>query len=803
MASTDKPELTLLEAAALLSGESEWDSRALPAKGIPSFVMSDGPHGIRRQLGSGDHLGIAASEPSTCFPTAATVANSWDPELAEEMGQALGQEARALGVDVVLGPGLNIKRSPLCGRNFEYYSEDPILAGRMAAGLVRGIQSQDVAACPKHFAVNSQELRRMASDSIVDERTMREIYLTAFEVVVREAEPRTIMSSYNRINGTYAHENKHLLIDILRDEWGFGGMVVSDWGGSNSAVDAARAGGSLEMPGPGLHGARAIVEAVKRGELNEADVRARAQEVVALARGARSGGQRPTIQAQAHHDLARRVAEESIVLLRNEDGILPLASATKVAIVGDMAHTPRYQGSGSSQVNPTQLETTLDVLDQFPLECVGYAQGYNRQREPHEDLVRQAIDLASRADVVLAYIGLDELSESEGLDRTHMRLPQVQTQLLERLAEVNPNVVAVLSAGSSVETDWAINTRAIIHTSLSGQAGASAVLRVITGAVNPSGRLNETYPLAYSDEPTYGNYPATSTLSYYKEGPYVGYRYFATTGTEVAYPFGYGLSYSTFDYADLRVQSDGVHFTLTNTSDVEGAEVPQLYVSSPGGVFAPNIELKGFAKVSLQAGQSTDVFIPFDRYTFRHWDTDSDQWAVEDGQWTVHIGRNASDLILHATHQVTGTVPEPANSSLGSYWTGNVHDVTDAEFAALLGREIPREEEQDLLTDADPLSSMNRAKSRIARSAARFLHKKKAQADATGKPDLNILFILNMPFRTMGKMTRGMVSDEMVDGIVDLVNARTWRGLKTVVGGYLRNRRADRRTQRELDGHSS
>ena len=429
-------DLSLIQAAALLSGSSEWDSRPVPVASVPSFVMSDGPHGVRRQLGDGDHLGIAASEKATCFPTAATVANSWDPALAERMGEALGREARALGVDVLLGPGLNIKRSPLCGRNFEYYSEDPLLAGRMAAGMVRGIQSQGAAACPKHFAVNSQELRRMASDSVVDERTMREIYLTAFEIVVREASPRALMSSYNRVNGTYAHENAHLLTEILRSEWGFDGMVVSDWGGSNSAVDAARAGGSLEMPGPGLYGARQIVAAVRAGELDEAAVRARAQEVLDMAAAAAALGEADPVALDAHHELAVRIAQDSVVLLRNQGRTLPLAEGTGVGVVGDMARTPRYQGAGSSQVNPTRLESALDVLSDGAagLAVEGFAQGYERQGGPDDQLIAEAVELASRCGTVLVYAGLDELAESEGLDRQHMRLPDAQNALIGALA---------------------------------------------------------------------------------------------------------------------------------------------------------------------------------------------------------------------------------------------------------------------------------------------------------------------------------------------------------------------------------
>ena len=444
---TDANDLTLLQAAALLSGSSAWDSRPIPAAGIPSFVMSDGPHGVRRQLGDVDHLGIAESEKATCFPTASALAATWNPDLAREMGEALGLEARSLGVDVLLGPGLNIKRSPLCGRNFEYLSEDPILAGRMAAGLVEGIQSTGTAACPKHFAVNSQELRRMASDSIVDERTMREFYLTGFEIVCRAARPRAIMSSYNLVNGTYAHENKHLLTDILRTEWGFDGMVVSDWGGSNSAVGAARAGGSLEMPAPGLAGARQIVAAVEAGQLDASDVYARAQEVLNIA-SASAGLPAPRpFHSGAHHELATRIASEAITLLRNDDDLLPLSTGTSVALIGDLADTPRFQGSGSSQVNPTRVETPRELLEAGGeaargLVLAGYASGYERHGGTSDDLIAEAVALAARADVALVYVGLGELAESEGLDRPHMRLPEGQDRLIEAVVAANPRTVS-------------------------------------------------------------------------------------------------------------------------------------------------------------------------------------------------------------------------------------------------------------------------------------------------------------------------------------------------------------------------
>ena len=761
---TDANDLTLLQAAALLSGSSAWDSRPIPAAGVPSFVMSDGPHGVRRQLGDADHLGIAESEKATCFPTASAVAATWNPELAREMGEALGAEARGLGVDVLLGPGLNIKRSPLCGRNFEYFSEDPILAGRMAAGLVEGIQSTGTAACPKHFAVNSQELRRMASDSIVDERTMREIYLTGFEIVCRAAKPRAIMSSYNLVNGIYAHENKHLLTDILRTEWGFDGMVVSDWGGSNSAVEAARAGGSLEMPAPGLAGA---------------------------------GLPAPTpYDLDGHHTLATRIAAEAITLLRNENDLLPLSAGTSVALIGDLADTPRYQGSGSSQVNPTRVEATRELLEAGVeaargLVLEGYASGYERHGGTSDALIAEA--------VALVYVGLDELAESEGLDRPHMCLREGQDRLIEAVVAANPRTVVVLTGGASVEIPWVSSVPALVNGYLTGQGGAAAMLDVLTGAVNPSGRLAETYALSYEDHPTAAWYPATGPLSYYREGPFVGYRYFVSAGVDVAFPFGFGLSYSSFEYSDLAVNEEGASLTITNTSARDGAEVVQLYVSAPGGVFGPARELKGFAKVEVAAGASVSVTIPFDRYTFRHWETSRGAWETEAGTWTIHVGRNVSDTPLSATLEVDGTTPSPIDPALGHYLSADVAHVTNGEFAVLLGRTIPTAHPADDLVASDPLSEMTRAKTWLARFAGRGLHALKAKADAKGTPDLNILFVLNMPFRAIAKMSNGAASPDMVDAILDAVNGRPLRGLTRAALGFLSNARANKATQRELD----
>lgn len=793
-------ELTLLEKSALLSGANVWQSRAVPRLGIRALTLSDGPHGIRKQVGSSDHLGINASEPATCFPTAATVANSWDLELAAQVGEALGAEAVHLGVDVVLGPGLNIKRSPLGGRNFEYFSEDPYLSGALAAAYVRGIQSQGVSACPKHFAVNSQESRRMSSDSVVDERTLREIYLTAFEIVVREAQPQALMSSYNKVNGTYAHENPHLLQDVLRDEWGFDGAVVSDWGGSNDAVAAVRAGGTLEMPSPGLDSARQLLAAVREGRLTEADLDARVAEWRQLVERIDPSLAR-FVDEKTHHALARRVASASQVLLKNDSGTLPLAAGTRVAVIGDFAAHPRYQGAGSSQVNPTRLTTALEALAASSLDMVGYAQGFRRSGEADEQLLAEAVTAAAAADVALLHLGLDETSESEGNDRTHLRIAENQVALLAAVRKVAPRVVVVLSAGSVVEMPWLEHVDALVHGYLGGQAGAEATVDVLTGAVNPSGRLAETYPARLEDTVTARCFPSAAETAEHREGLFVGYRYYETAGVPVRFPFGFGLGYTTFAYTDLVVDDRGAHLTLTNTGQVAGTEVAQLYVarSAPSGVHRPVRELKGFRKVHLEPGEQARVTIPFDRYTFRHYAVEHAAWEVEAGDFEIGVGRNVADLPLVATHRVAGAPSAPRRTDLPSYDAGNVADVPDAEFEALLGRGPVLRQPEGLLVANSPLLAMHHARSPLARFVAWVLQRLIARSMRRGKPDLNLLFLYNMPLRAIAKMTNGSVSTEMVESMVAVVNGRFFTGFGALVAGYFRGRRVTRRLAAELN----
>ena len=798
-------KLSLEQKCALLSGKNTWQTQEYPKQGVPAIWLSDGPNGLRKQAGAADHLGLNPSVPATCFPTAATMANSWDPALGEEVGRALGEETAANRVNVLLGPGLNVKRSPLCGRSFEYFSEDPYLSGKMAAAYVRGIQENGIAACPKHFAVNSQELRRMASNSVLDERTLRELYLTAFEIVVKEAHPKSIMSAYNKVNDIYANENHHLLVEILRKEWGFDGAVVTDWGGSNDHVEGVKNGSTLEMPSPGLGGARKLLKAVAEGSLTEQEIDLRVDELLDLVLSTTAAMEKAprSFDEKAHHELAQRAAAESIVLLKNEGGILPLKHGKKVALIGDFALTPRYQGAGSSMVNPTRVDSLKDAMEAAELDMVGYCAGYERSGKPNKAYLDEAVSQAKMADVVILCIGLDESSESEGLDRTHIGIPAVQKQLLDAVTAVNPNVVAVVSAGSVIETDWVEKCRAVVHGYLGGQAGAGAMLEVLTGWQNPCGKLAETIPLRYEDTPAARYFPGKKQNAEYREGLYVGYRYYETANKAVRYPFGYGLSYTTFAYSDLKVNAEKVTFTLTNTGSVAGAEIAQLYVAKPdAAVFRPAKELKGFTKVFLKAGESKTVTIPLDDKTFRYWNVATDRWEVEGGSYQLLVGANVQDIRLTADITLPGTgAPDPyAGKDLAHYRTAHVQEVPDAEFEALLGRPLP--EETTAIDRTMTLGELHHSRSPLCWLIAGVLTLLLRSGEKRGRPNLNILFQYNMPLRGLAQMTGGIIGEETVDGLVLEAKGFWVIGILRALVGLLQNFVANSRYQAKLDEQS-
>lgn len=796
-------KLTLEEKCALLSGAETFKTRGMPEHGIPQIWLSDGPHGLRKQAGESDHLGLNPSVPATCFPTASAVANSWDTALGEEIGAALGEEAAAQEVSVVLGPGLNMKRNPLCGRSFEYFSEDPYLAGKLAAGYIRGIQSKGVAACPKHFAVNSQETRRMASDSIVDERTLREIYLTGFEIAVKEGHPRSIMSSYNLVNGTYANENKHLLMEILRGEWGFDGAVITDWGGSNDHALGVRNGSTLEMPAPGGDSVRELLAAVESGKISESDIDARLSELLPLVfdtKAALDAAPRE-FDAAAHHALARRAAEKSLVLLKNEGSLLPLAAGSKVAVIGDFAKNPRYQGAGSSMVNSTQVDVLLDKLIDSELNVIGYQQGFDRHGKPDAALQKSACELATQADTVILCMGLDEIAESEGLDRSNLRLAQNQVDLLQAVAAVNPKIVVVLYSGSVVETPWLDNCQALLYAALGGQAGAGAVADTLTGKVNPCGKLAETWPLAYADVPSAADFATRRKTVEYREGLYIGYRYFTTAEKAVRFPFGYGMSYTTFAYSDMAADEQGVSLTVTNTGSVAGTEIVQLYVAKKNSdLFRPAKELKGFARVTLAPGEKQRITITLDDKAFRFWNVKANRWEIEGGEYELLVGASVEDIRLCEKISVhgTATVHPYEDRNLDCYYKGDVLHVSDADFEKLLGHPIPNGK-----TKIDrnlTLGELNHARSPLGWLVWLVLTVLLDASYKRGKPDLNILFQYNMPLRALAKMTNGAISMGMVDGIVMELQGFWILGLVRVIYEAIKNVVLNAQMEKRLRG---
>lgn len=791
-------KLTLEEKAALLQGLTTWTTQDIPRLQIPSIFLADGPHGMRKQAGPADHLGLNESIPATCFPTAATMANSWDPALGEELGKALGAEAAASDVHVVLGPGLNIKRSPLCGRNFEYFSEDPYLAGKMAAAYIRGIQSEGVSACPKHFAANSQELRRQSVDSVVDERTLREIYLTGFEIAVKEGDPKAIMSSYNPVNGTYANENPLLLTQILRKEWGFQGFVVSDWGGDNDHTAGVKAGSNLTMPSPGYGCAQALVDAVNQGEISEAVLDERLSELLPVVFSTTEAVEKlpKTFDREAHHALARKCAENAIVLLEN-DGILPLKPDMQIAVVGDFAVKPRYQGAGSSLVNPTRMDTLLDAIrETYP--DARFAQGYRRGEAPNEKLEKEAIAACENMDAVLLCIGLDEVSEAEGMDREHLNLPENQKSLLAALTAACPHVVLVLSGGAPFVIPHC-QTRAIIHGYLGGQAGASAMANALTGKVNPSGKLSESWPHALEDTPCAPWFPGKEKTAEYREGLFVGYRYYDTAGVPLRYPFGYGKSYTNFAYSQLSVNGNRVSFTVTNTGLRPGDEIAQLYIASRNSkVYRPKKELKGFEKVHLESGQRKTVTIELDDKAFRYYNTETGSFEVEGGSYDIFIGASSADMRLRSTVQIDGSEAVSREQELPSYYSGKVHSVTDEEFAALLGRPIPESRWSGKIGINDALCQLYYAKSAAARLLYKALKKRMDKAMTAGNPDTMVFYIFNMPVRAIAKNAGKFFSREMAEDFVEICNGKTIRGAGKLAVDFIRNQHIGRKFAKKL-----
>ena len=682
MSTPDLTSLTLEQKASLLSGRDFWSTKDLGEAGIPSFVLTDGPHGIRRQAGAADHLGINDSLPSTCLPPAVAVGSSWNPDIAARVGAAVGREGRAFGVAIALGPGVNIKRSPLCGRNFEYYSEDPLLSGVLGAAHVTAMQAEGTGASVKHFAANNQETERMRISADVDERTLREIYLPAFERVVKDANPATVMCSYNKINGVYASENTWLLTALLRDEWGFDGAVVSDWGAVSNRVAGVKAGMDLEMPGSGGKTDQQIVDAVRSGDLDEHLVDASVRRVIELTAYAPDDG--ATFDMDGHHALARELAAEGIVLLRNENETLPLPAGQQIAVIGAFADAPRFQGGGSSHINPTRQDNPLEEIRSHALTMnsrVTYAPGFTVDGSGDAAaLVNEAVVAASSADVAVVFAGLGEREESEGFDRDSLALPPAQVALLQAVAKAAPRTVVVLSNGGVVSLEgWHDDVDAILEGWLLGQGGGRAIADVLFGATNPSGHLAETIPLRLEDNPSYLNFPGEQGHVRYGEGVFVGYRYYESTNVPVRYPFGYGLSYTRFATTGLAVESNGadqasVSVTVQNTGERAGKHVIQVYVSTAAGpVRRPVRELRAFAKVELQPGEERTVDFTLDRRAFAYWDVELGRWVVPAGEYMIQVGTDSSTIVAEKAITVQGDAivrPLTMQSTVGD-WFGH------------------------------------------------------------------------------------------------------------------------------------
>ena len=806
-------KLTLKEKASLISGKDFWQTVNIDRVGIPSAFLSDGPHGVRRQAAAADHLGLNASIPATCYPTAATMANSWDPELGEGLGQRLGQEAAVQKVNVLLGPGTNMKRNPLCGRNFEYFAEDPYLAGKMAAGYIRGIQSNGISACVKHYACNDQEENRMTLDSVVDERSLREIYLTAFEIAVKEGKTKSIMSSYNLVNGVYANENEHLLIDILRKEWGFDGLVVTDWGGNNDGVLSLKCYNQLEMPGTPDR-PEEVIKAIEAGELDESVLDDNVDTLLDIVFDTMKNGVEKApekFDVDGHHEFAKKCAEESAVLLKN-NGVLPLNNEEKVAFIGDFMYLPRYQGAGSSIVNPTKLDNTVDLLPICGLSVVGFGRGFNRYGKKNNKLHKQALELANKADTVVLYLGLDEVSEAEGLDRKTLHLENNQIELVKEIKALGKKVVVVLSCGSAVEIPFVDDVDALLHCYLNGQAGAEATLNILSGKVNPSGKLSETYPIAFEDIASSDNFPSHTRTIEYREAYGIGYRYFEKANVPTRFPFGFGLSYTSFEYKNLKISDKGISFEISNVGKVDGKEVAQLYVGlKDSEVIRPVKELKGFAKVFLKAGETKKVEIAFDDKTFRYFNTLTNKWEVEKGVYDIYVAASVNDIRLSGTIEQKGTgAKAPYNiADLPSYGKGNLRNIPDAEFEKLLGRPIPDGslpfyKKNRLVVDYNTtVKELRYAKRWVGRLVGKAIPWFTRVLYKCGKRELAntlVMGVVHQPMRGWSRFSQGGLRVSQLDGLIMMFNGHFWKGLhhfNKEGRKYKRIAKAEKKAQKE------
>ena len=772
-------KMTLEDKISLCNGADFWHSKAMAQYGIPAVTMSDGPHGVRCQKNGADMLGVNESEPATCFPTAVTSGATWDAELLKAEGQAIGEEGLSYGVDVVLGPGVNIKRNPLCGRNFEYFSEDPCIAGAMGAAWVQGAQSTGAGTSLKHFAANNQEYKRFNGNSQVDERTLRELYLPAFETVVKAAQPETVMCSYPRINNVHASDNHWLLTDVLRRDWGFEGLVVTDWGALCDRVKAMHAGCDLSMPGGSTYMEDWVAAAVKDGSLPESDVDACAARVIALALKGESRPKGRAFDKDAHNALAQKIAENGAVLLKNEDNILPL-DVGGIALIGEMARTMRYQGAGSSHINPTQLTTLCDAMPGVP-----FAAGCDVKGTVTEESLREAAETAKQAKVAVVCVGLPDIYESEGFDRETMAMPEGHIRLIETVAAANPNTVVVLFCGCAVEMPWLDKVKAVLYMGLPGQAGGAAAANLLTGKANPSGKLTETWPLCYDDVPSRDTFGKKTT--HYKEGLYAGYRYYDKAGKAVRFPFGYGLSYTQFAYSDLKIEGRTVTAAVTNTGCTAGAEVVQLYVAPPkNGLYRPAKELKGFAKVSLQPGESRTVRFELNDRSFAVWCDGC--WKVPMGSYEICVGASVADIRLHTTLAVDGVSLAAPDWQKGSWYETLQGLPTDAEFEKLCGSPLQSDPEpkkgaftmeHSTMELKDISAVMMQMFKGTEATIAKSFGGKADYSDPTFK--MMVMSGADAPLRAAVLSSCGMFPANLAEGMLALANGHPLNGVKKLI----------------------
>lgn len=679
--------MTLEDKIALCSGKDFWHTKDFERYNIPSIMMTDGPHGLRKQRADADMLGIHKAIPTTCFPTAVTAGSTWNRNLLFEMGKAIGEEAKAEEVPIVLGPGVNIKRNPLCGRNFEYFSEDPFLSGHLGSSYVKGMQETGIGTSIKHFAVNSQEYKRFSSDSQIDERTLREIYLTAFEIVVKEAQPATVMCAYNKINGTYCSDNKHLLTDILRDEWGFKGMVVTDWGAMGNRMEGFKAGCDLSMPGGASYQEKDVLEAVKSGYLSEEDIDkciSRILKVVFKGHEVISQKVSNTYNKKAHQKLAAKIATEGAVLLKNKNKVLPIKEKNRIVLIGHMAKTMRYQGSGSSHINPTELVQVTNIMS-----YAAYCEGCDDKGNITKEQLKQVENAAKDADVAVVFAGLTKQYESEGFDRDNINIPDGHIQMIDAAVKGNSNTIVVLMGGSIMKLPWFDKVKAVLYMGLCGQSGGQAIADILLGKANPSGKLTESWPLEESDIPSYGYYAGKRKNAQYREGIYVGYRYYEKAGTKLRFPFGFGLSYSNFEYSNLEINKNTVKVTIRNVSEVEGAEVVQLYIGAQmNGIYRAKKELKGFEKVFLRSGESKNIEFELNDRSFAVY---QDGWKIPKGIYEILIGASSEDIRLSAYIEKEGEEIEIPSWQKGSWYETPKGHLMKVEWEKLMGKRMHKD----------------------------------------------------------------------------------------------------------------